>query len=126
MNWSAVAAILMGLAVGIGAFGAHGLKGRLDEYSMGVYEKAVLYHFFHALGLMIVSILPRLGAISQSAGAWVCGLLLAGIVLFSGSLYVLAVSGVKALGAITPFGGLAFLGAWFYLAYALLRGEGAR
>ena len=51
MNWSAVAAILMGLAVGIGAFGAHGLKGRLDEYSMGVYEKAVLYHFFHALGL---------------------------------------------------------------------------
>ena len=126
MNWSAVAAILMGLAVGIGAFGAHGLKGRLDEYSMGVYEKAVLYHFFHALGLMIVSILPRLGAISQSAGAWVCGLLLAGIVLFSGSLYVLAVGGVKALGAITPFGGLAFLGAWFYLAYALLRGEGAR
>ena len=126
MNWSAVAAILMGLAVGIGAFGAHGLKGRLDEYSMGVYEKAVLYHFFHALGLMIVSILPRLGAISQSAGAWVCGLLLAGIVLFSGSIYVLAVSGVKALGAITPFGGLAFLGAWFYLAYALLRGEGAR
>src|SRR6185437_14381203 len=57
MNWSAAAAVLLGLAVGLGAFGAHGLKGRLDDYSMGVYEKAVLYHFFHALGLLIVSIL---------------------------------------------------------------------
>jgi uncharacterized membrane protein YgdD (TMEM256/DUF423 family) len=122
MNWSAVAAILMGLAVAFGAFGAHGLKGRLDEYSMGVYEKAVLYHFFHALGLLIVSILPRIGAISQSAGTWVCSLLLAGILLFSGSLYVLALSGMKTLGAITPFGGLAFLGAWFLLALCLVRG----
>jgi uncharacterized membrane protein YgdD (TMEM256/DUF423 family) len=122
MNWSAAAAVLMGLAVGIGAFGAHGLKGRLDDYSMGVYEKAVLYHFFHALGLLIVSILPRVGAISQSAATWVCALLLAGILLFSGSLYVLALSGVKALGAVTPLGGLAFLGAWFLLAFRLLRG----
>jgi uncharacterized membrane protein YgdD (TMEM256/DUF423 family) len=121
MNWSAVAAVLMGLAVAFGAFGAHGLKGRLDDYSMGVYEKAVLYHFFHALGLLIVSILPRVGAISQSAATWVCGLLLAGILLFSGSLYVLALSGVKALGAVTPLGGLAFLAAWFLLAYRLLR-----
>jgi uncharacterized membrane protein YgdD (TMEM256/DUF423 family) len=121
MNWSAVAAVLMGLAVGLGAFGAHGLKGRLDDYSISVYEKAVLYHFFHALGLLIVSILPRVGAISQSAAAWVCGLLLAGILLFSGSLYVLALSGVKALGAVTPLGGLAFLAAWFLLAFRLLR-----
>ena len=121
MNWSAVAAILLGLAVGIGAFGAHGLKGRLDDYSMGVYEKAVLYQFFHALGLLIVSILPRVGAISQSAGTWVCWLLLVGILLFSGSLYVLALSGVKALGAVTPLGGLAFLAAWFLLAFCLLR-----
>ncbi len=126
MNWSAIAAILMGLAVGIGAFGAHGLKGRLDEYSMGVYEKAVLYHFFHALGLMIVSLMPRLGALSQSAATWICGLLLAGIVLFSGSLYALAISGVKTLGAITPLGGLAFLAAWFMLAYCLLRNNPAR
>lgn len=123
MNWSAVAAILMGLGVGIGAFGAHGLKGRLDDYSMGVYEKAVLYHFFHALGLLIVSVLPRLGAISQSAGAWVCSLLLAGILLFSGSLYALALTGVKTLGAVTPLGGLAFLAAWFLLAFALFRGN---
>jgi len=115
----------MGLAVGLGAFGAHGLKGRLDDYSMGIYEKAVLYHFFHALGLLIVSILPRLGAISQSAGTWVCWLLLAGILLFSGSLYVLALSGVKTWGAVTPFGGVAFLAAWFLLAFWLLRGGAA-
>lgn len=115
----------MGLAVGFGAFGAHGLKGRLDEYSMNVYEKAVLYHFFHALGLLIVSILPRIGAISQSAGTWVCWLLLAGIVLFSGSLYALALSGVSILGAVTPLGGLSFLAAWFLLAFFLLRANPA-
>jgi uncharacterized membrane protein YgdD (TMEM256/DUF423 family) len=126
MNWSAVGAILMGLAVGLGAFGAHGLKGRLDDYSMGVYEKAVLYHFFHALGLLVVSILPRIGAITEYAGTWVCWLLLAGILLFSGSLYVLALSGVKALGAVTPFGGLAFLAAWFSLAFWLIRNTSAR
>ena len=123
MNWSAAAAVLMGLGVGLGAFGAHGLKGRLDDYSMGVYEKAVLYHFFHALGLLIVSILPRLGVIPQTAGTWVCSLLLAGIVLFSGSLYVLALSGVQALGAVTPLGGLSFLAAWFLLAFWLVRGS---
>jgi uncharacterized membrane protein YgdD (TMEM256/DUF423 family) len=126
MNWSAVGAILMGLAVGIGAFGAHGLKGWLDEYSMGVYEKAVLYHFFHAIGLLIVSVLARAGAITEYAGTWVCWLLLAGIVLFSGSLYVLALSGVKALGAVTPLGGLAFLAAWFSLAFWLIRNNPAR
>jgi uncharacterized membrane protein YgdD (TMEM256/DUF423 family) len=121
MNWSAMGAILTGLAVGFGAFGAHGLKGRLDDYSMGVYEKAVLYQFFHSLGMLIVSILPRVGAISQSAGTWVCWLLFAGILLFSGSLYVLALTGVRALGAVTPFGGLAFLAAWFLLAFRFIR-----
>jgi uncharacterized membrane protein YgdD (TMEM256/DUF423 family) len=125
MNWSAVAAVLMGLGVGLGAFGAHGLKGRLDDYSMGVYEKAVLYHFLHALGLLIVSILPRIGVISPSAGTWVCSLLLVGVVLFSGSLYVLALSGITILGAVTPLGGVAFLAAWFLLAYWLLRAKPA-
>jgi uncharacterized membrane protein YgdD (TMEM256/DUF423 family) len=126
MNWSALAAVLLGLAVGLGAFGAHGLKGRLDDYSMGVYEKAVLYHFFHALGLLVVSVMPRIGALSQGAGARVCWLLLAGIVFFSGSLYALALSGVKALGAVTPLGGLAFLAAWFLLAFSLFRDSPAR
>lgn len=123
MNWTAVAAVALGLAVMLGAFGAHALKDKLDAYSMGVYEKAVFYHFVHALGLLIVSVLARMGAVSASAGGWVCGLLLAGIVIFSGSLYALAMSGVRVLGAITPIGGLSFIAAWFLLAWVLLRGR---
>jgi uncharacterized membrane protein YgdD (TMEM256/DUF423 family) len=122
MNWSAIAAIGLGLAVMLGAFGAHGLKGRLDDYSMGVYEKAVFYHFVHALGLLIVSALGRIGALSGRATNWVCSLLFAGVLIFSGSLYALALSGERMLGAITPFGGLCFIAAWFLLAFWLLRG----
>jgi uncharacterized membrane protein YgdD (TMEM256/DUF423 family) len=125
MNWSALAAGLLGLAVALGAFGAHGLRERLDPYSMSVYEKAVFYHFVHALGLLIVSLLPRLGLLSQSAAAWVSTLLCAGIVIFSGSLYALATSGLRMLGAITPLGGLCFIAAWFLLAWMLLRGAQA-
>jgi uncharacterized membrane protein YgdD (TMEM256/DUF423 family) len=120
MNWSSVGAILLALAVIIGAFGAHALQGRLDAYSKGVYETGVLYHFFHALGLLVVSFLPRIGALSPSRAGWVCALLLTGVVLFSGSLYALAISGVRLLGAVTPFGGLAFIAAWILLAYWLL------
>lgn len=121
MTWSGVAAILLGLAVVLGAFGAHGLKSRLDAYSMGIYERAVFYHFVHALGLLVVSILPKIGLLTRPAGAWICGLLAAGIALFCGSLYILAVSGVRTWGAVTPFGGLAFIAGWFGLAYALIR-----
>jgi uncharacterized membrane protein YgdD (TMEM256/DUF423 family) len=120
MNWSSVGAILLALAVMIGAFGAHALQGRLDAYSKGVYETGVLYHFFHALGLLVVSFLPRIGALSAPRAGWVCALLLAGVGLFSGSLYALAISGVRMLGAVTPFGGLAFIAAWILLAYWLL------
>lgn len=122
MTWTAAASLLLALAVGLGAFGAHGLKGRLDEYSLSVWEKAVFYHFIHALGMMIVSILPRVGLLMPSRANLVSALLLAGIVLFSGSLYVLAVSGVKMLGAVTPFGGLSFIAAWVLLAFSLKRG----
>jgi uncharacterized membrane protein YgdD (TMEM256/DUF423 family) len=122
MNWTAVGSICLGLAVMFGAFGAHALRDRLDAYSMGVYEKAVFYHFIHALGLLIVSILPRVGILSEQAGTQVCSLLLAGILIFSGSLYALALSGVRTLGAITPFGGLSFIAAWLLLAYYVLRG----
>jgi uncharacterized membrane protein YgdD (TMEM256/DUF423 family) len=104
----------------LGAFGAHGLRGRLDDYSMNIYERAVLYHFLHALGMLIVSILPRAGALSESRMKWVAGLLCAGVVLFSGSLYVFAITGVRALGAVTPFGGLSFIAAWLLLAYWLV------
>ena len=121
MNWSAAAAILLFLAVALGAFGAHGLRNRLDPYSMGVYEKAVFYQFVHALGLLAVSIMAKMGLLSQTAGAWVCALLVAGIVIFSGSLYALALTGMRILGAVTPLGGLSFLAAWLLLAVALLR-----
>src|ERR1035437_7068277 len=121
MNWSAIGAILLALAVILGAFGAHGLRSRLDAYLMSVYEKAVLYQFIHALGLLIVSTLPKTGSLSESAAAWVCGLLLAGILIFSGSLYVLALTGLRALGAVTPVGSLSFIAAWVLLAWMLLQ-----
>lgn len=121
MNWSAIGALLLGIAVMLGAFGAHGLRSRLDAYSIGIYERAVFYHFVHALGLLIASVLWRVGALGQSAGQWVCALLLIGILVFSGSLYVLAVTGMRWLGAITPIGGLSFIAAWLLLAVALLR-----
>jgi uncharacterized membrane protein YgdD (TMEM256/DUF423 family) len=123
MNWTAVGALLLACAVGLGAFGAHGLKERLDAYSMGVYEKAVLYHFLHALGILLVALLGRASVISVTGEARVAWLLLAGIVLFSGSLYVLAISGMRALGAITPLGGLAFIAGWLVLAYEALRSQ---
>jgi len=121
MNWSMTGAILLALAVILGAFGAHGLRARLDDYSMGVYEKAVFYHFLHALGLLVVSILPRTGTFPESTAATVCAVLLAGIVIFSGSLYLLAVTGNRMLGAITPVGGLAFIVGWLLLAWHLRR-----
>jgi uncharacterized membrane protein YgdD (TMEM256/DUF423 family) len=116
MNWTATAAIMLSLAVAIGAFGAHGLQGKLDAYSTGIYEKGVFYHFIHALGMLAVPLFVRAGLISKGAGAWTGWLLLAGIVLFSGSLYVLAITGVRTLGAITPFGGASFIAAWIVLA----------
>jgi len=106
-----LAAFCAMLAVAFGAFGAHALKGRLDTYALGVFETAVQYHFMHSLALLAVGIL----ALSQphtvllkSAG-W---LFLVGIVVFSGSLYCLSLSGLKWLGAITPLGGLAFIAGW--------------
>jgi uncharacterized membrane protein YgdD (TMEM256/DUF423 family) len=121
MNWNLTGAILMALSVALGAFGAHGLRGRLDAYSMSVYEKAVFYQFIHSLGLLIVSYLPKTGTFSMSAASTVCALLLAGIVIFSGSLYVLAVTGRTWLGAITPIGGLSFIAAWLMLAWYSMR-----
>ena len=120
MNWTATAAIMLALAVAIGAFGAHGLQGRLDTYSLGIYEKAVFYHFIHALGMLAVPLLVRAGLISTTAGNWTGWLLLAGIALFYGSLYLLAITGVRTLGAVTPFGGASFIAAWVTLAVCAL------
>ncbi|MBK5292652.1 MAG: DUF423 domain-containing protein [Acidobacteriia bacterium] len=121
MNLAAAGALTLALAVALGAFGAHGLKDRLDSYSMGIWEKAVFYHFIHAIGLLVVPILGRTGMVDAATTTRTCLLLLAGILLFSGSLYALALSGVRILGAVTPFGGLAMIAAWVLLAVGLIR-----
>jgi uncharacterized membrane protein YgdD (TMEM256/DUF423 family) len=106
------------LAVILGAFGAHALRGRLSPEMLAVFQTGVQYHMYHALGLILVS--ATMGHLSgwliQTAG-W-C--FVAGIVLFSGSLYLLAATGVTILGAITPIGGLAFLIGWACLAFAAI------
>ena len=108
------------LAVALGAFGAHALKTRIAPELLAVYRTGVEYHFYHALGLILVGLaafhLPD-SAWLRSAG-WA---MLAGILLFSGSLYLLALTGLRWLGAITPFGGVAFLAAWGLFAAAALR-----
>ena len=118
----ATGAILLFLSVGLGAFGAHGLKGRLVELgTLAVYEKAVLYHMLHAIGLLIVPLIASQSFIAEAHAQKICWLLAAGILIFSGSLYILAITNIKWLGAITPFGGLSFLAAWALLAFGLIR-----
>jgi uncharacterized membrane protein YgdD (TMEM256/DUF423 family) len=112
---------LLTLAVMLGAFGAHALRGYLDTYSMGIWEKAVFYHFIHALGLLMAGMMSAAGTISAKGASRVSALLFAGILLFSGSLYALAISGQRYLGAVTPFGGIAFIAAWLWLAIELFR-----
>ncbi len=106
------------LCVAFGAFGAHGLKQRLSVDMLAVYQTGVQYHFYHALGLIAVGLvllhLPKSRLIVLSG--W---LMLAGIVLFSVSLYALSLTGLRGLGMITPFGGVAFLSAWALLAYGV-------
>jgi len=108
------------LAVALGAFGAHGLKARIAPELLSVYKTGVEYHFYHALGLILVGLtalrLPE--SVALKASGWA---MLAGIVLFSGSLYLLALTGLPWLGAITPFGGLAFLAAWGLFATAAVK-----
>lgn len=105
-----VAAVLGGLAVALGAFGAHGLKPVLvRNNTAGIWETAVFYHFIHVVMLVILAMRQPL-----LKGPWYS--FLAGIVIFSGSLYLLAVTNVRWLGAITPFGGVSFIIGWIWLA----------
>lgn len=119
MNWASTAAIVLVLAVLLGAFGAHGLANRLDDYQRSVYEKAVFYHFIHGLGILAVAILARTGTADPARLSTVNWLLLIGIILFSGSLYILAMTGQRWLGAITPLGGISFILGWALLAWRL-------
>jgi uncharacterized membrane protein YgdD (TMEM256/DUF423 family) len=109
------------LAVALGAFGAHALKSRLQADMLAVWHTGVEYHAFHALGLLAVGLVAT--QLRESALLkWSGWLMLAGILLFSGSLYALALSGERWLGAVTPAGGLAFLAAWAVFVVAVLRG----
>ncbi len=117
----ALGALLAAAAVILGAFGAHGLRARLSADALAIYQTGVQYHFWHALGVLAVGIIGL--HLPESGWLRLAGVLLAlGVVLFSGSLYALALGGAKALGAIAPFGGLAFILGWIALAIAVLRG----
>ncbi|HKJ70317.1 MAG TPA: DUF423 domain-containing protein [Gammaproteobacteria bacterium] len=114
-------ALLAALGVILGAFGAHGLKDRLTPDMLEVFETGVRYHLVHALGLVAVG----LAAFQLGGSAWLRGagwVMLAGLVIFPGTLYALALGGPRWLGAITPLGGTAFIVAWVLLAAAAWRG----
>ena len=112
MNAGWIGAVNGFIAVAAGAFGAHGLEGRLDAASLETWDLAARYQMFHALALLVVAGRDRAAKSARVA----TGSFLAGIVLFSGSLYVLALTGLKVLGAITPFGGVGLLVGWAALA----------
>jgi uncharacterized membrane protein YgdD (TMEM256/DUF423 family) len=107
------------LAVALGAFAAHGLKARLSPDMLDIFEVAVRYHMYHSLGLLAVSWALAHGP--QSSAAMAGWFFLAGIIIFSGSLYLLSLTGLRWLGAVTPFGGIAFLIGWILLAWAAWR-----
>jgi len=116
-----IAGISGALAVAFGAMGAHALKDHLDAYAMEVYTKAATYHFYHTLALFGVGIyaMHRPSAMLRWAGR----LFIIGIILFSGSLYVLALTGIRQLGMITPIGGVAFIAGWICITFAAWREE---
>ena len=106
------------MTIAIGAFGAHALKDQLNEYGKSIYEKAVLYQMFHALSILIVSLINAfLDKSDLSIVIWCFAI---GIILFSGSLYILSITQIKWLGAITPIGGLLFIVGWVLLFYKTL------
>ena len=111
------ASILLALAVAIGAFGAHGLKQHISGEMLQTYKTGVEYHFYHALGLLLIGVLTI--SFPSELLKWSAIFMVAGIVLFSGSLYVLAISGIKWIGAITPVGGLCFIAGWVLLFFAV-------
>lgn len=113
-------AVNAGLCVMLGAFGAHALRERLTPEMLSVWRTAVEYHFFHALGLLLLGVLALHwpGSALLRASSW---LMLAGIIVFSGSLYLLALTNTRWLGAITPLGGTALIAAWVVLCVAILR-----
>ena len=112
------------ISVAAGAFGAHALKQVLDTDMLAVYHTAVDYQFFHSIGLIVIGALNKISPRNRlTPAAWT---MLAGIILFSGSLYVLSTAGIKWLGMVTPIGGVCFLAAWLMLAFSYLTGSQSR
>lgn len=115
----ATGGVLMAAATILGALGAHALESRLSPARLHVYDTAVRYHFLHALGLLAIGLTVRAGA--GALARWSAALIVAGIVLFSGSLYVLCFGAPRVLGILTPIGGLTLIAAWLLFAVAMLR-----
>ncbi len=115
----AIAGVLIALATVLGAFGAHALKAHLSQDRLMVYETAVRYHFIHALGLLAMGVLMR--SVDGGMLRWSAVLVLAGIILFSGSLYLLTFDAPRLLGIITPVGGLALIAGWAMFAVTMWR-----
>jgi uncharacterized membrane protein YgdD (TMEM256/DUF423 family) len=125
-RYLALGALSAGLAVALGAFAAHALKTRLDPAALAIFEVGVRYQMYHALALLAVGLLAeRRPGRESSLLVWSGALFLGGTLLFSGSLYGLALFGIRWLGAITPAGGVAFLAGWGCLAVAALRTQRA-
>jgi len=112
------------ISVAAGAFGAHALKQVLDTDMLAVYHTAVDYQFFHSIGLIVIGILHKVSP--RQSHSFSASAMLAGIILFSGSLYILSTTGIKWLGMITPAGGICFLAAWLMLALGYLAGGQTR
>ncbi len=119
-RWIAAGAASAFLAVGFGAFGAHALRNRIPPGRLEIFETGEHYHLIHSIALILIGMM--LGGRDFNARLlWAAGLMLLGIILFSGSLYVLAATGIRAMGAITPFGGVSCLAAWALLFVAVVR-----
>ncbi|WP_090396288.1 DUF423 domain-containing protein [Natribacillus halophilus] len=116
----AIGTIMAALAVAIGAFGAHGLEGRVSERMLENYQTGVQYHMFHALGMIAAGLTAALAGGNALLG-WSGGLMFFGIIVFSGSLYTMALTGMTWLGAITPIGGVAFIVGWILLTVAVFK-----
>jgi uncharacterized membrane protein YgdD (TMEM256/DUF423 family) len=114
-----IAGLLIALATALGAFGAHALKAHLPQDKLQVYETAVRYHFLHGLGLLAIGVLLR--SLDGELLRWSATLVLAGIVLFSGSLYLLTFGAPRLVGIITPVGGLTLIAGWILFAVTVLR-----
>ena len=115
MNYLMIGSISGCMVIIIGAFGAHAFNELLDDYGKSIYNKAVLYHMFHSIALLILGLLNK---IQPEISLFIVGLsFLFGIILFSGSLYILAITGIKPLGMITPIGGILFIIGWVLLVF---------